>query len=99
MGRRMRRMTGGTAEKPSADMTDAAFARTLGITGEGDEALAALRALPAEALLGGLTFPVMTKTLLTQGITEFPGTPVIDGVIVTDKLERPFLGARRHRCR
>jgi para-nitrobenzyl esterase len=87
-----RSMTGGTPAAPSADMIDAAFATTLGITGEGEDALAALRALPAEALLGDLTFPVMTEALLTQGITEFPGTPMIDGVIVTDRLENLFLG-------
>jgi para-nitrobenzyl esterase len=87
-----RSMTGGTPAGPSVDMIDAAFATTLGITGEGEDALAALRALPAEALLGDLTFPVMTEALLTQGITEFPGTPMIDGVIVTDRLEDLFLG-------
>jgi para-nitrobenzyl esterase len=89
-----RKMNEGSAEKPSADMIDAAFARTLGIRGEGDKALAALRALPVEALLGDLTFPVMTKALLTQGTTEFPGTPMIDGVIVTDKLEKLFQGGK-----
>jgi para-nitrobenzyl esterase len=87
-------MTGGAADTPSADLIDATFATTLGFTGEGDKALAALRALPAEALLGDLTFPVMTKALLTQGNTEFPGTPMIDGAMVTDKLERLFLGGR-----
>jgi para-nitrobenzyl esterase len=87
-----RKITGGTAEAPSADMVDAAFATSLGIMGEGEDALAALRALPAEALLGDLTFPVMTEALLTQGNTEFPGTPMIDGVIVTGRLESMFLG-------
>jgi para-nitrobenzyl esterase len=83
-----RRMTGGTAEAPSADMIDAAFAKTLGITGDGKEALAALRALPAKAVLGDLNFPVLTKALLTQGTNEFlPGTPMIDGVIVIGRLE------------
>jgi para-nitrobenzyl esterase len=89
-----RAMTGGTAETPSADTIDAAFATTLGITGEADKALAALRALPADALLGDLTFPVMTKALLTQGTTEFPGTPMIDGVTVSDMLEKLFLGGK-----
>jgi para-nitrobenzyl esterase len=89
-----RRTTGGTPETPSADMVDAAFARTFGITGEGDKALAALRALPADALLGDVTFPVFTKALLTQGTTEFPGTPVIDGAIVTDTLAKLFLAGK-----
>jgi para-nitrobenzyl esterase len=85
-----RRMTGGTADNPSADMIDAAFATALDVTGESDKVLAALRARPAEALLGNLTFPVMTKALLLQGTTEFAGTPMIDGAIVTDKLEKLF---------
>jgi hypothetical protein len=33
-------------------MIDAIFATTLGITGEGGQALAALRTLPVQALLG-----------------------------------------------
>jgi para-nitrobenzyl esterase len=89
-----RRMTGGTTDAPSADMVDASFAETLGIAGEGEDDLASLRALPAEELLRDVAFPAFTKALLTQGTTEFPGTPMIDGTIVTDKLERLFMGGK-----
>lgn len=82
-----RAMTGGTAEAPSANMVDADFAATHGISGTGAEALAALRALPAEELLRDVSFPIFMKALLMEGVTEFPGTPMIDGEIVTGKLE------------
>jgi para-nitrobenzyl esterase len=89
-----RAMTGGTPEAPSADMLDAAFATEHGITGDGAETLAALRALPAEDLLAGVAFPVFTQRLLTEedASAVLPGTPMIDGVIVTDKLENLVLG-------
>ncbi|MBE3636867.1 carboxylesterase family protein [Mangrovicoccus sp. HB182678] len=52
-------MTGlrpGTATRPEMEAVGAAFARRHGIAGEGPEALAALRALPAEAVCGGLNW-------------------------------------------
>ncbi|MCC6983412.1 MAG: carboxylesterase family protein [Bauldia sp.] len=82
-----RSMTGGTADRPSADMADEAFAAALGISGSGPTALATLRALPAEDLTRDITFPVFMRALLTRGVTEFEGTPMIDGVTVTDRLE------------
>jgi len=85
-----RTMTGGRAEAPSADTVDADFAETLGISGSRGDALAALRARPAEDLLGDVVFPAMTEKLLKLGQTDFPGTPMIDGVTVVDKLERLF---------
>jgi len=72
-----RSMTGGTADRPSADMADEAFAAALGISGSGPTALATLRALPAEDLTRDITFPVFMRALLTRGVTEFEGTPMM----------------------
>lgn len=75
-------ITGGTPGSPSADQTDADFAASLGIEGDGPETLAALRALPADVLAGDLTLPVLLNRALA-GSNVFPGTAMLDGTIVT----------------
>jgi para-nitrobenzyl esterase len=79
----LRQMTGGTPERPSADQIDAAFAQSLGVTGDGPEALAALRALPAATVQGDYTLErLAVEALLGQQI--YQGTQMIDGVTVID---------------
>jgi para-nitrobenzyl esterase len=91
-----RPLTGGTALAPSADQTDLAFAQTLGIEGDGPDALAALRALPPEPFVEGLDLGAILGIGLSCAQAEladpanydpacepaFPGTPIIDGSIV-----------------
>ncbi len=62
---------------PSAESLGVAFAKSVGIDGSGPEALAALRALPAEKIIGGLNMASMGRQM---GI--YSG-PIQDGVIVT----------------
>jgi para-nitrobenzyl esterase len=62
---------------PSAESLGAAFAKSVGVDGSGPEALAALRALPAEKIIGGLNMASMGRQM---GI--YSG-PIQDGVIVT----------------
>lgn len=65
------------AGAPSAESLGVAFAKSVGIDGTGPEALAALRALPAEKIIGGLNMASMGHQM---GI--YSG-PIQDGVIVT----------------
>jgi para-nitrobenzyl esterase len=75
-------LTGGTARRPSADQIGLNFARTVGITGLGLDALRDLRNLPAEQVKGSLS--------LLQLVDASPKHPtyvkgaIIDGTIVTD---------------
>lgn len=64
------------AGQPSAESVGVAFAKSMGIDGTGPEALAALRALPAEKIIGGLNMASMGQQM---GIY---GGPIQDGVIV-----------------
>jgi para-nitrobenzyl esterase len=77
-----RQMTGGTPELPSADQVDAGFAQLLGISGAGPEALATLRALPAETVQGDLTLDKLLNEALL-GAQIYQGTQMIDGTLVT----------------
>jgi para-nitrobenzyl esterase len=92
----MRPMTGGTPENPSADEIDAAFAESQGIDGNDADALAALRALPAETLVGDLNLEAVlneglrcvAQDLMNPGqatpcVPKLEGTQMIDGTIVT----------------
>ena len=67
-----RKLTGGTSTEPSADQIGANFAERVGIEGDGQEALKALRALPAETVLKEL-----------NNATYADG-PIIDNDIVID---------------
>jgi para-nitrobenzyl esterase len=92
-----RTMSGGTPEAPSADQIDATFAESLGIEGEDADALAALRAVPAEDLVAGLDLSAVLQAGLSCRIAEltdpghynpacrpaYSGTQIIDGTIVT----------------
>lgn len=105
-----RPLTGGSAAAPSADQVDAAFAESLGITGDGADALAALRALPAEQLAAELTLEAVLRVGLSCRIIEltapdrydpacrpgYSGTPIIDGITVTDTPEAIILRGEAH---
>lgn len=65
-----RKLTGGTPTEPSADQIGANFAEGVGIKGTGPQALSALRALPADTVVGALN-----KSTYVDG-------PLIDGSIV-----------------
>lgn len=88
-----RPMTGGTRQDPSADMSDSRWADSLGIRGEGTDALTKLRALPASEVAGDLTLnkvldaalDCVKQELLLNNQCEpaYQGTHMFDGVIVT----------------
>lgn len=59
----------------SAESAGLAFAAKAGVTGEGPQALAALRALPADAVVDGLN-------MATSGTPTWGGGPMIDGKIL-----------------
>lgn len=105
-----RAMTGGTAQAPSADQVDAAFAASLGIEGEDAAALAAMRAIPAEDLAAGLDLSAVLQVGLSCRIREltdpanydpacrpgYSGTQIIDGMIVTDTPEAIIRSGQAH---
>ncbi len=72
---------------PSGESVGMAFAKSVGITGEGAAALAALRKLPAEAVVAGLNM----ATMMTP---TYPG-PMIDGKLVVETPEEAFLAGRQ----
>ena len=73
------------AGMPSAESVGAAFARAMGIDGTGPEALAALRALPAEKIVDGLNMASMGKQ------SAIYGGPILDGMIVTQTPQQALL--------
>ncbi len=62
----------------SAESVGLAFAHKSGIQGEGREALAALRALPADNVVDGLNMGTMDAAADT-----YVGGPILDGTVVT----------------
>ena len=105
-----RPLSGGTPQAPSADQTDAAFAKSLGIDGDGSDALAALRATPADELVKGLDLGAVLAVGLSCAVRElkdaanydpacrpaFSGTQIIDGAIVTDTPENIIRSGQAH---
>ena len=73
-----RKLSESTPEQPSAEESGVEFAKSVGITGNGAEALAALRALPAEQVNGEMNM----GALLTRPPT-YAGGPIFDGETVT----------------
>lgn len=80
----------GAAGIAQGEQAGLAFARSMGITGTGAEALAALRALPAEKVNGDLSM----EALLTKPNT-YSGGPIADGNVVTS-LGMPGEALRKH---
>lgn len=73
-----------SAGAPSAETFGLAFARSVGISGEGADALAAMRRLPAAAIVGDLNM----ISLFVPSPT-YSG-PMIDGRIIPDSFERIY---------
>ncbi|HVZ13434.1 MAG TPA: carboxylesterase family protein [Bauldia sp.] len=88
-----RPMTGGMPEVPASEDGDAAYARTLGIEGNGADALAKLRALPAEALVKDWTLPAMLGAVL-GGKPLYDGIPMIDGDTIIDTPQKTFAAGK-----
>lgn len=79
--REERRLSEDTPNIPSGETVGLAFATSVGIEGQGAEALAALRALPAEKVVNGLNLAALFAP--PEGPPTFSGGPMIDNEIVT----------------
>ncbi len=80
----------GTGPGPSGEAAGLAFAAQSGITGEDAAALAALRKLPADKVVGGLNMASMMMQSKTYS------GPMIDGKVVVETPEEAFAGGRQH---
>jgi para-nitrobenzyl esterase len=76
------KLTGGTPQSPSADQIGAAFAASVGVSGGGPEALAALRALPADVIAAGLNMSALVKMVMAPAPPSYVMGPIVDGAIV-----------------
>ncbi|HEY9664329.1 MAG TPA: carboxylesterase family protein, partial [Allocoleopsis sp.] len=74
----LRNLRESTPALPSAEESGVEFATSVGITGTGTEALAALRALPAEQVNGDMSM----AALLTKPPT-YAGGPIFDGDVIS----------------
>ncbi len=75
-----------TAGMPSAESVGLEFAKKAGISGEGPDALAALRKLPAEAVCDGLNMATM-RTPTYAG-------PMIDGKVIVEPPDAAYAAGR-----
>ncbi len=73
----------------SAESVGVAFAKANGVEGDGPQALAALRALPADLLVNGLNMASMGAAAAT-----YAGGPLLDGRIVVETPDQAYLGGR-----
>lgn len=73
---------------PSLEDIGVAFAKSVGIEGTDDAALAALRALPAEKVIAGLNMASMGPQSKTYG------GPIIDGKIVVETPQAALMSGR-----
>ena len=74
------------AGTPSAESAGLAFARKAGVPGEGPEALAALRSLPADAVVDGLNMASMFNPTYSG--------PMIDGKVVVETPDAAYSAGR-----
>ena len=72
----------GPSGVPSADQVGVNFAKSMGIEGDGPEALAALRRLPADKIVDGMNMASMVRTTYTG--------PMIDGRIIVETPEQAY---------
>jgi para-nitrobenzyl esterase len=84
-----RRLHEDQPDNPSAETIGVNFARSVGVEGTGPEALAALRALPAEKVLQGLNM----ASMMQQGPPTYGG-PMLDGKIVVESPEAALRAGR-----
>lgn len=80
---------GATAGLADAEAIGVAFARSQGIEADGPAALAALRALPADKVVSGLSM----RTFLFQRPVTYSG-PMADGKVVTGAPEAAYRGGK-----
>jgi len=76
----------GTGGMPSAESVGVTFAKSAGIEGDGAAALAALRRLPAEAVVAGLN-------MASMGVPTYAG-PMIDGKVVVESPADAYAAGR-----
>ncbi len=74
------KLSGGTPQEPSADQIGVNFAKSLGITDTGPQALRALRDLPADKICGDLSTSWLMKSAL--GPPTYAKGAIVDGSIV-----------------
>lgn len=74
----------------SAEKVGVAFAKANGVEGEGPQALAALRRLPAEKLVDGLNMASMGRAAQT-----YVGGPILDGKIVVESPDEAYRAGRQ----
>lgn len=79
---------------PSAETVGINFARQVGIAGDDAAALAKLRALPADRVVGALNMPALGLMMLTRQTPTFAG-PSIDGRIVTETPDQAYRAGRQ----
>ena len=80
--------------EPPAEEAAIAFARSMGIKGEGASALAALRELPAARIVDGLDMSTLMQQIYQRKI--FSG-PILDGKLVAQPPEQVFKEGRQAR--
>jgi para-nitrobenzyl esterase len=91
----MRKISEDRPGSPSAESIGVNFAASVGVAGNGPETLAALRALPADKVLQGLS--MMALFTPQSGPTTYVGGPLDDGTIVTGTTQSLLEnGAQQH---
>ncbi|MBG6120216.1 MULTISPECIES: carboxylesterase/lipase family protein [unclassified Sphingobium] len=86
----MRKIAEGEPGVPTGHSIGFAFAKANGIEGDGPDALAALRALPAEKLVDGLNM----ASLGSAAAATYVGGPLQDGAIVVESPYAAYLAGR-----
>ncbi len=89
-----RAKAGPLTELPDAENMAVDYARSLGITGEGPEALAALRALPAEKLVEGTDHEAEEAALAAGKPLIGVAGPMLDGKFVVEAPEIALAAGR-----
>ena len=82
----VRKLSESSEQLPSAEDSGVEFAKSVGITATGAEALKALRALPADKVNGDMSM----MALITKPPT-YAGGPIIDGQVVTRTPQEAFV--------
>lgn len=81
-----RHISKGRPDNPSAEAIGVNFAKSVGVEGAGPEALAALRALPAEKIVGDLNLTALFGP--PSNPPTHAGGPFVDGEIVVGTTEK-----------
>src|SRR5262249_16648454 len=86
----MRKITEDQPNVPSAESVGVAFAKSVGVQGPDQKALAALRAVPADKVVQGLNMGSMG-----EAATTYAGGPMLDGKIVIETPDIAYLAGRQ----